>query len=130
MDKLSDFVPLLIIIGSVIVSIVQSSNKKKADQDMKKTSLPQGIPMEKPMNKPVVNLPKMKSSAVLPTPEKTKPAFSSFNPEVKRSVSSVPAKNLLDSEIADEPGFVFDTTNADELKRAVIYSEIFNRKEY
>ncbi len=149
MDKLSDFIPLLIIIGSVIVSIVQSSKKKKADQDMKKTMLPKGVPMDRPMDRPTsrpmgaptVNLPKMKSVTV--TPQKTvqekkneimpaqtifDPAI--FNPEVNRSVSTVTDSPIFNEPTAVTAGFMFDAINTDELKKAVIYSEILQRKEY
>ncbi len=136
MDKLSDFIPLLIIIGSVIVSIVQSSNKKKEKQDMKKTRLPQGVPSEKPLGSPTVNLPKMKSAAVPSVSEKKTekipPLQTAFNPEVKRSVSSIPESDMsaLNQDVPEVSGFVFDASNTDELKKAVIYSEILNRKEY
>jgi hypothetical protein len=138
MDKLSDFIPLLIIIGSIIISIVQSSNKKKEERDMKKMKLPKGIPSERPPGAPVVNLPKMKSTVASiyeKTREKPKSDFTSFNPEVKRStlsgsISSIPDMQILNSEVSEDQGFKLNLTDVDEVKKAVIYSEIFNRKEY
>ncbi len=141
MDKLSDFLPLLIIIVSVIISIVQSSNKKKAERDMKNTTLPKGIPSERPLGSPVVNLPKMKSVTVDSVPEKKvekrQALQTAFNPEIKRAVPSIsvplvsePEMQTLDAEISDVSEFVFDAANTDELKKAVIYSEVLNRREY
>ncbi|MDR3061330.1 MAG: hypothetical protein LBU57_04350 [Dysgonamonadaceae bacterium] len=134
MDKLSDFIPLLIIVGSIVISIAQSSNKKKAKQDMQKTMLPKGIPVEKSKEIPSVNLPKMKSmsSEMEKEEKKTKirPVQEVFNPEVERVLTTVPESRALESEVPESPGFMFDTTDTDELKKAVIYSEIINRKEY
>ncbi|GHU89657.1 hypothetical protein FACS1894155_07000 [Bacteroidia bacterium] len=131
MDKLSDFIPLIIIIGSVVISIVQSSNKKKA-QDMKKTMLPKGIPVERSEEAPPVSLPKMKSVISEMEKRKTKlrPIQEVFNPEVKRTLVTVPETPVLESDIPESSGITFDLADTDELKKAVIYSEILNRKEY
>ena len=137
MDNLSDFIPLLLIVGSVIISIVKSSEKKKAKQDQNKTTLPKGIPTiptiptERPSAAPVLNLPKMRSAAVTPPPAQRKRVEADvvFNPEVKRSVRAASEEHVL-NEVVETGSFVFDAVNIDELKKAVIYSEILNRKEY
>ena len=133
MDNLSDFIPLLLIVGSVIISIVKSSDKKKAKQDQNKTTLPKGIPTERPLDAPVVNLPKTRSVVVTPSPAQEKRGGRSadiiFNPEVKRTVHTTFEEHILDEAVEAKP-VIFDTVNIDELKKAVIYSEILNRKEY
>ena len=134
MDKLSEFIPLLIIVVVAIVSSIQSSNKKKEEQEKKKTMLPKGIPTERPSGAPVVSLPKMESVVVTPSVqekkrEMTQSAAIAFNPEVTRSVMSDSEDHILD-EVVETRSAILDTANIDELKKAVIYSEILNRKEY
>ena len=137
MDNLSDFIPLLLIVGSVIISIVKSSEKKKAKQDQNKTTLPKGIPTiptERPLGAPAAGLPKMRSVVVTPPPAQEKrrahPADIAFNPEVRRSVQTTFEEHTSLDEVVVAKPFIFDAENIGELKKAVIYSEILNRKEY
>lgn len=132
MDKLSDLAPLLYIIVFLIIPIIQSLNKKKAKRDMKKTMLPKGIPVERSEEISPVNLPKMKSVTSEMEKRKTKlqPIGEVFNPEIRRTLVTVPETPVLESDIPESPGFTLDPVDTDELKKAVIYSEILNRKEY
>ncbi len=133
MDKLSDIVPLLIIIGSLIVSVIQSSNKKKRQQqDMRKTMLPKGVYDQKE-SEPDPVIPQFKPGKEIRQKKdkvRLQPTVDTFNPEVKRVVAPVSEmQNFQDPEPVNS-GFVLNFSDMDELKRAVIYSEIINRKEF
>ena len=132
MDKLSDFLPLLLIVGSVVISIVQSSNKKKkAEQAKKEAMVPKGATTKRPLGVPVVSLPKMRSiPLVQDRMEREELASTIFNPEVNRSVQTISKEEDVLDEVAEVNSFIFDTASTDELKKAVIYSEILNKKEY
>ena len=131
MDKLSEYLPLLIILASLVFTVI--GKKKKPDEAAKKTALPGG-PKGAPVNE-------KKLPRTLPgsTPKifETKPKKKTLNkqeikPEIKivPSFSSETAVNP-EAEAEDENvNLPFSFENENDIMRAVIYAEIINRKEY
>jgi hypothetical protein len=116
MDKLSEYIPLLIIIVSVIISII---GKKK--QPVKEVMLPEEV-------FPVPQSPLIREE---PVPEKkiVKPvAFKVPAPEKKQY--SIHEKSIEIQDIAEYESINIDLSEPDEMKKAIIYSEIFNRKNF
>ncbi len=132
MDKLSDLLPLIIILGSFIISIAASSRKKKA-RNMKRTMLPEGTYREESSRQPQTEIFKPQNKSFQEIKKKEKVSnFDTNNPDVKRSVV-FPAEEVESPEKeVDESEFqpVLNLADKDELKRAVIYSEILHRKEF
>ena len=126
MENLSEYVPLLIIVVSIILSVVNGSKKKKATTH--ETRIP-GIPPAEPQ-------PMIESESWLPeeidlideqvrhvsTPQIKPASFSS-----KEKKSSI-AKPISPEDEISEP--FINVSDADEIKKAVIYTEIFKRREY
>ena len=126
MDNISEYVPLLIILASIIFTAL--GRKKKPAKSTQETALPQQTAEELIdesifsqvfadfYQKPVEEKPKKQ---VNPKPE--------IRPEKKvESLSSTPI--IIESEEeADSP---FSFKEEDDLIRAIVYTEIINRKEY
>jgi hypothetical protein len=126
MDNLSDYVPLIIIIGSIIYSIVKGTNKKK-EEELSKTTLPgRKIPVEvstPPMN-PVVRPVKK---------EKKKTFFPKQEPAIVHQAAAPFIRNTepVELEVIEEQGEpILDIEDTGEIQKAVIYAEIFNRRNY
>ena len=114
MDKIGEYIPLIIIVALSLYSFVKKSGKKMTEEEANKTSLPKGIPQKnvsipqaKPKPQAVVSKPKMQKST------------NTFN--------TAPPIAFFD-EIIEEKGLVLDFNDADELKKGIIFAEIFNRK--
>ena len=132
MDNLSDLIPLIIILGTFVMSIAQASRKKK-QQDAEKTMLPKGVYTEKKEVKYKTILKKAHSfTKDNKTPkEKIETSTTNDNPEVIRTIpASRPKARVTELDKEEEPRPLFDTKDINELRRAIIYSEIFSRKEY
>jgi hypothetical protein len=121
MDNLSNYVPLIIIIGSIIYSIVKGTNQKK-QEEMAKTTLPGHKPKEitVPEVRPVKTVKKEKKKVAPPKPE----------PAVVRQVVTPPSPVEVLEVIEEQGEPVLDIGDTDEIKKAFIYTEIFNRRAY
>jgi hypothetical protein len=118
MDNLSEYIPLLIIIASVIISIVRKINK----QQTKEFELPEEIfEFEEPQSYiPETPAPKKKQevpvSRKIPTLAKKEPAN---------------YKKVVETPYVDEYESIdIDLSEPEEMKKAIVYSEIFNRKDF
>jgi predicted ATP-dependent protease len=130
MDNLSDYVPLIIIIGSVIYSIVRGGGKKRREETAKTTlpgktasemvrperkiQQPLFQPQSQPQSKPVKKVQKVQKET---SPVKVQ------SPKLSQKESS-----FLEEE-EYESGFL-DIKKPENIRQAFIYSEILNRKEY
>lgn len=119
MDNLSEYIPLLIIVASAIISIV-----RKTRQQARKISLPEDIlEPEEPQpcfvpEKPIAE----KKLAATPVYHK-----------IRTPAKKVPAdyKKTIEMPNVDEyESISIDLSDPEEMKKAVIYSEIFNRKDF
>ncbi len=130
MDKLKDYIPLVIIAISFIYSFVKKANKTKENKE--ETMLPGTQPQTEDWE----NTPKqeLKPEVVFHRPERKKK-------KQEKTEVSIPKKNyqeIIKPEIILEETPVKETEenpilldlqdNIEEVKKAVIYSEIFNRK--
>jgi hypothetical protein len=131
MDNLSEYVPLIIIIGSIIYSVIKGGSKK-AQQEAAKTTLP-GRRAEEPV------LTKENVSPKNPVKKQNSPKYnvaaSAAKREKGKTLGKMNAKIIPEVEIhlQEEPEYVrpfLDVEDNEEIKRAFIYSEILNRKDY
>jgi hypothetical protein len=128
MDNLSDYIPLILIVGSIIFSVIKGAGKK-AREEMAKTTLPGKKAGEireleekissKKVFREETNRQQAKSSSKLvrETPvraQHTKGIFTKENSFVEETEYGAPVLDIEDSE---------------SIKQAFIYSEIWNRKE-
>jgi len=123
MENLSEYVPLLIIVVSIILSVVNGSKKKKAATH--ETRIP-GVPPAEPYeSEPWLpeEIDLIDEQAKFASSPKIKPV--SFSSKEKKSSSAKPS--FPEDEIS-EP--FINVSDADEIKKAVIYTEIFKRREY
>ncbi len=131
MKNLSDYIPLIIIIASFIFSAITNS-KKKGKKVTEKTLLPgessrQNPPQEtsSPVFAPVEKLQPNKKKIQQLLSEQTR------QPIEKKQETPLSKTDSLLVEIMEEPNLLqLDISDREELKRAVIYSEILQRKEY
>jgi hypothetical protein len=123
MDKLSNILPFIIFIGVIIYSIMKSSGKKQQDE-WSKTTLP-GHRSGKEITLPdilqeVQSTKKQKKTNRLPQPERI------------QNLSATPVQSVVPLEIEDLESSgetVLDISDVENIKKAVIYTEIFNRRE-
>jgi len=125
MDKLSEYLPLIIIIGSIIYSIVKGANRKKAEEELAKTTLP-GHTGGKEIYFPAMNEP---PQPVYKEQKKSK-AITIQTPVYQQKMDSLPTTLSVDSELEGWETDGLHLGDADEIKKAIIYTEIFRRKEY
>jgi len=124
MDKLSEYIPILIILVSVIFSIV--GKKKKLGNVRQETTLPGRTPGEFIDEK---TLPRTASSyqKVIET-KPPKPIFQKQEIKKDRDVAPFsPAASKIEVVETESPSFSFEE---DDVVRAIIYSEIINKKEW
>ena len=126
MDKLSEYLPLLIIVVSLIFTFI--GRKKKPDNRTQETTLPwetaENVEEE-------WRLPQTFTDSFQNRVEE-KPTIQVFKkPAIKPDFKISPLTStpvILESE--EEGNLSFSFEEDDDIKRAIIYSEIINRKEY
>ncbi|MDL2322615.1 hypothetical protein LJC52_01355 [Bacteroidales bacterium OttesenSCG-928-A17] len=122
MENLSEYIPLLIIAASVIVSAVSGSKKKKKGEVSHETRIPGIPPVEYP------------SDDYKPQPEVISSEKVQVNPRAYTRLTTHSTSSQRDEKpivLEEEYAAPFiDTSDLDEVKKAVIYTEIFTRKEY
>jgi hypothetical protein len=114
MDKLSNYIPLIIIIVSVIISIAGKGKKNVVGHE---TTLPGKKPGE--ILPEEVKKPRQSKKAVVTS---NQPMISQkyHSKQVSEQQTSAP-------EVEEEPSTPFlDTSDMDEVKKAIIYAEIFS----
>ena len=124
MDKLSEYIPILIILVSVIFSIV--GKKKKLDNVRQETTLPGKTPGEfideNRVPRTVDSYPKVIEA------KPPKPMFQKQEIKKDRDVASFsPPASRIDVVETESPSFSFEE---EDVMRAIIYSEIINKKEW
>ena len=133
MDKLSEYLPLLIIVGSIIYSVVRGSSRKKAEE-LSKTTLP-GHTGGKEIYFPETSeqeifFPEIIEQVPPVRKEQKKSKVNIAPPPVYQQTTNDPPKKTLPSEPEEPETEWIKLENIDEVKKAIIYAEIFSRKEY
>jgi hypothetical protein len=111
---------VLAFIAFGIISLRKGANKKRAEETAKTT------------------LPGRKSGQVIPAPEwnRVEPATMTVQKSPRQRIESPAAVSIQSPSIVlpdNDEGFhepVIDIENPEDIKKAVIYTEIFNRKDY
>ena len=123
MEDIEKILPILLIAAYYIFSAVQSAKKKK-ESDLSKTMLPKGIPRmysQTTISPPEIQLSEYQARPIV-QPEVV-------NPEVLRTVSSeVLSNRILEEEEEFVTAFEINAGDTNELRRAIIYSEILKQK--
>ena len=125
MEALSEYLlPLIFVVAIVVISLRKGMDKKK-EEEMAKTMLPgrksgEVIAVSKVV--PVPSVQKMTRKLRTPIPQTLEPT----EDFLKKSAVSMPK----DHHEEDAPEPVLNIEDVDDIKKAVIYTEIFNRKEF
>jgi hypothetical protein len=127
MENLSEYIPLLVILATIIFSVIGKSKKRgKATQE---TTLPGTEPgdfLDKTEYQGTLAgdyqnvIDKKPKRQVVNRPETKRKETSYFSP------TSETIK--LDEEIEENPLYSFD--EEDDVRRAIVYAEIINKKQY
>lgn len=153
MDNLGDWLYILILIAAGIGSLFSSAKKKKQaeqqppqptlhpehdetktqkpksfweilEEEMKRGSVPQGQPQPTPQPIKAENRKKTQKKSSVPTP-----SFAEGEKAIKdHRLSSTLSSSIETQEDETYSISVESFQNTDELKKAIIYSEILNRK--
>jgi hypothetical protein len=118
MDKLTDFLPLLVLLAISLVSQAFKPKKKKQETVFKPIveEEPQPVVVARPAR--VVLQPQIKHQTIKNV---------THQPVQKsQHVQKQPDAPIMIQE--EEPETFFNLADADEIKKAVVYSEILNRK--
>ncbi|MCL1938149.1 MAG: hypothetical protein FWF52_07125 [Candidatus Azobacteroides sp.] len=148
MDKLSEYVPLIIIIGTIIYSVIKGSSRKKAEEELSKTTLPghtggeeiyfpetieavgPSKKVEPAKSRKTVNTVKtIKSVKTIKKEAKESKVNKTQSPIYQQTINPV-SETAIQLEPEEPEIHLFNLENVDEVKKAFIYTEIFNRKEY
>ncbi|MDR3341060.1 MAG: hypothetical protein LBT25_13420 [Candidatus Symbiothrix sp.] len=126
MDKLSDYLPLIIIIISILFSLLKRKKKKEYGHE---TTLPGKMPGE-----PIPVAPnifdatrRVYQASVYDKPVEKQVIGKTHQSHQKNQIQ--PSEDTFIQEVEEEPNEPYlDISNIEELKRAVVYTEIFNQK--
>ena len=124
MDFLTDLLPLLIIGALYLLGNIGKLAKKKAEQPAQK-QMPQPAEMREvavPATKKKAAKSMQKKSSPSPTP------FLSHDLEHKDARLSGNGPILVEEEEAAPITIASDLQDADEMRKAIVYAEIFNRR--
>jgi hypothetical protein len=126
MDKLSDFIPLVIIVASIIASIVGGKKKKEISQ---RTALPGKTPESpQPVLTRTLEEKRVQHQALsYRKPERKQEVDRNRPSRFKPKIASNQTDDNQDIEVERE-NFSFDISNTNEVAKAIIYAEIFNKK--
>jgi hypothetical protein len=123
MDKLSDFLPIIIFIALFVVSVSRGNKKKVVTHE---TTIPGRRPAE---NKPVIQKPRP-APAFSEKPEIQATVHTPIIPQASK-IKPAPEQKEFVIETAEENSTPFlNLSDMDELKKALIYTEIFKTKNY
>jgi len=122
MENIGEYLPLIIIAFSLVYSLVRKARKKAEEEEISKTKLPKDLPQ-----RDVVLEPQVKSMPQTQTVTYTQPS-NKKQPQISRAAFNNEQSPILMGEITDGTGISFDFSDIDELRKGIVYAEIFNRK--
>jgi hypothetical protein len=111
MDTLSEFLPFIFIVLFVVISVRRNMKRVQQETEMAKTVLPgreSGEVIEEPEPAPAPSF-------------KSKTKTTTFSSSRKEKETTFP-------ETFSEP--ILNTDDTEDIQKAIIYSEILNRKDY
>jgi len=114
MDKIGEYIPLIIIALSFIYSFARKAGKKGQQEETVNTTLPNEI-FGQSIPKPRVKIKPQPHPVVTDTGKIT---------GFKRTEQTL---TVVDEPVEEER-LAFDFSDTDELKKGIIFAEIFNRK--
>ena len=120
-ENIGDYIVPIIIVFSFIYSFVKGAKKKKEAEKSIPSEIPQGdmsVPQVKPQSQFQSKRRAQNVFEIIPEREEA------FNPVVERAVPS----SIQIGEISDESRLDIDFADSEELKKGIIFAEIFNRK--
>ncbi|KAA6301059.1 MAG: hypothetical protein EZS26_002775 [Candidatus Ordinivivax streblomastigis] len=129
MDKFSDFLPIIVVI-IVIISSIRKTFKQTAssDSEMTKTTLP-GRRSGQEIHIPETVHP-IPTETIQSIKQKNKKTASKLVHESTGASLRQITPPLETEDINDEGELIFNINDAEDIKKAVLYSEILNRKHY
>ena len=123
--EISDIIPLIVIVGSIIYSVISNINKKTKEQTAK-TTLP---------GKTDVGFPEIfdddnddENYKIITSEKKEIQKETIKKPIQPKKKNTLPKTDSILIEDDESENFSFDFNDEAEMKKAIIYSEIFNRK--
>jgi len=122
MNKLSEYIPLIVILASLIISVV--GKKKKQANRGGETTLPGMNPGE------LIDMEKtpQASPALYRRSVEDKPKKQIIQSSIKEEIKSfAPANMIIEPEEEDNQYFTFEE---EDLRNAIIYAEIINKREW
>ena len=119
MEKIGDYIPLIIIALTFIYSFFKKVSKKVSENEADITILPNDIPKKE------ISVPQVKMKA---QPLVYKSIENKLQENTTPFLENTTQPLTVVDEISEENGFVLNFDNAEELKKGIIYAEIFNRK--
>jgi hypothetical protein len=122
MNKLSDYIPLIVIMVSLILSAV--GKKKKPGKITQETTLPGKMPGELIDKKKAPQTLADSYRQIVEDRPKKQVIRSGIREEIE---SFAPMDIALESEEENNPPFTFEE---EDLRNAIIYAEIINKKEW
>jgi hypothetical protein len=132
MENISEFIPLLLIVGSIILSAITGSKKKKKEISHE-TRIP-GIPPAGRQRQSIESLPgSALKKEIKPNKAHISPKVSSTTSFKDPSLKTKPASSrdrVISEPDEESPLAIIDASDQEEVKKAIIYSEIFARKKY
>jgi len=124
MDKLSEYIPLLIILVSFIVTIV--GKKKKTAKVTQETTLP-GKGAGEYMDEKKVIIPMTGSYQKITEVKSSKQVFQRHELQPGKEILSFSSEPIVIEPEVEESSFHFEE---EDVVKAIIYAEIINKKEY
>ena len=128
MENISEYIPILIILVSVIFTAL--GKKKKSGNVTKEASLLSGQTREFIDENTLQQLfTGSNQKLVIEKPKKQTPRKPEVKPEKRiETFSSTPVPTIIEPEEEEHSSFSFE--EEDDVARAIVYAEIINRKEY
>ena len=136
---ISDLAPLIIIVGSIVYSIITNVGKGKQQETAKTTlpgkkevKLPEILREKYPPQKSnkEIQIKKTKAQENIVTQEKKVKTTSQFVHTPHKVIKTEPVSALKTDNEKEVLAPILDLEDTDEIKKAFIYTEILNRKEY
>jgi len=119
MEKIGDYIPLIIIGLTFVYSFIRKAGKKAAEEEVSKTTLPVDIPDREMV------IPRVKPK---PQPVVSKPAEKILHGNQEPFLKNKAQPLAFIEEVVEDERLVLDFSNTEELKKGIIFSEVFNRK--
>ena len=131
MDRLSEYIPFLLAIGFIILSITKGKKGKAKEEDTARTTLP-GRKAGEEIRPVVPNFPKSTEAMKVNSSQPAKieyPTSPKITQPSKPVISNTPF--IFEFEESDsDSSSLLNINDPEKIKQAIIYSEIINKKDF